>query len=503
VRTSRRETPNAFVRDALDGFGQSNGQLVRIEVAETGYSVTPATLEEAQEFWESVRPTISVQPTIDETYRVLADFDEINALEAAGAADPIEARFPGDRRYVVTVQAGDISVVSPPSGVLAEKNILEIEDGEVTGILRAQMSSLTAPGQHVLSDEKLRELGRLMAHIEANFPFELGDVPRDQVLVDMEIKLMPDGELTVKQVRPFLISEPPSTAPVFRIDVSAGTEACGVFRRRSTNRGTREEFELKTLIRFLPGRHDLPGSLSTFTMNLIEEVLFGPSREVLAPTGPGTVRRFVFPAGEETLYRFEFEQDFTTGSGQTIHITMKPLLFTVDPVAPLPGPLVLDEAIPTNSFVPGAVPELVEDAGQFPSSLVSSGSTATVFTTFVFHRVTWKPCLCGPSKPPQRMAIRSTSSGGTVCENRSTRSVRRRKLTHASSSAMRPAKSSTTGTKCTPPDATTTQSSKGSLSTRPSSSTASRSPFTPSSLSRLKLRSRRISRKPSDPRCTS
>jgi hypothetical protein len=279
---------------------------------------------------------------------------------------PATPTFLADRRYVVTVQAGDISVVSPPSGVLAEKNILEIEDGEVTGILRAQMSSLTAPGQHVLSDEKRRELGRLMAHIEANFPFELGDVPRDQVLVDMEIKLMPNGELTVKQVRPFLISEPPSTAPVFRIDVSAGTEASGVFRKRSTNRGTREEFELKTLIRFLPGRHDLPGSLSTFTMNLIEEVLFGPSREVLAPTGPGTVRRFVFPAGEETLYRFEFEQDFATGSGQTIHITMKPLLFTVDPVAPLPGPLVLDEAISTNSFVPGAVPELVEDAGAVP-----------------------------------------------------------------------------------------------------------------------------------------
>jgi hypothetical protein len=105
VRTSRRETPNAFVRDALDGFGQSNGQLVRIEVAETGYSVTPATLEEAQEFWESVRPTISVQPTIDETYRVLADFDEINALEAAGAADPIEARFGGKAANLARLQA--------------------------------------------------------------------------------------------------------------------------------------------------------------------------------------------------------------------------------------------------------------------------------------------------------------------------------------------------------------------------------------------------------------
>ena len=178
---------------------------------------------------------------------------------------------------------------------------------------------------------------------------------------------MPDGELAVKQVRPFLLTEPPSTAPVFRIDVPAGTEACGVFRKRSTSRGVRDEFELKTVIRFRPGQHDLPGSLSTFTVDLIDEVLFGPSREVLVPIGPGTVHRAVFPIGEESLYKFDFNQSFATSDDRRVMIEIMPTTFTVTPGAPLPGPLVLTDAILTNSFVPGAVPDLVENRGSVPT----------------------------------------------------------------------------------------------------------------------------------------
>lgn len=541
IRTRRRGTPNAFVAGALEVFEPLGGQLVRLDVREGSYRVSPASREDAEAFWDFVRPTISVQPRVDPGYTDLADFDEINALESAGGELPIEARFGGkasnlarlqtiltgeweryrekgfaipmahylefmetnttfslidnqvltyqeflfelfenadfdsdpvfrvaqlrslrdamesdgvvnpaliqdivrrirevlgspdnvrvrhrsssnaedalefngaglyestaacvadtlddddqgpslcrlttanereiqralkrvwsslwnfgayeereffrieqpraamgvlvnrafdesangvaftgvsssDRRYVITAQAGDASVVSPEPGVRAEKDLLEVEDGEVRNIIRAVPSSLVPPGTHVLSDDQLSELGALLWHIDQHFPLELGDVGRDEVVLDLEFKFMPDGELAVKQVRPFLLTSPTPT-PTFELEIPPGTVACGVFGESGVNRGPRQEYELKSTVRFRAGGYLLPTRRDTFSADIVEELIFGPDRQLALSHSPGQFRVQTLPAdGGATTYRFTYQQKFELNDGDTLLLELK------------------------------------------------------------------------------------------------------------------------------------------------------------------------------------
>jgi len=246
-----------------------------------------------------------------------------------------------DRRYVVTVQAGGVSVVSPPDGALPEKNLLDVVDGEVVEIIRASSSTLVAPGEFVMSDARLRELGALMAHIDANFPMDLGEFPREQVLLDMEFKVMPDGELAVKQVRPFLLSEPPPSQPVFEFFVPPGLEMCGTFLEAGVDRGPRDELEFKSRVRFRGGTFELPTRDSSVEAEFFDEVRFGPADGVARPAGPGVFQLRVIPgAGDLRVYRFTYSQSFVAGDGTAVEIEMiAPLEFRTrgDEVIGLPS----------------------------------------------------------------------------------------------------------------------------------------------------------------------
>ena len=92
---------------------------------------------------------------------------------ANGVAFTGNPQNPEDRRYVITVQRGEESVVSPEPGVTAERNLLEVVDGQVVEIVRERASSLARPGETVLSGDQLRELGAFMWYVEENFPLEL------------------------------------------------------------------------------------------------------------------------------------------------------------------------------------------------------------------------------------------------------------------------------------------------------------------------------------------
>ncbi|MBN1671441.1 MAG: chitobiase/beta-hexosaminidase C-terminal domain-containing protein, partial [Kiritimatiellae bacterium] len=63
VRCARRGTPNAFVANALDEFAAYEGQLVRLEIGQTNYTVEiesdPAV---AQAWWDAHRPRLSRPP---------------------------------------------------------------------------------------------------------------------------------------------------------------------------------------------------------------------------------------------------------------------------------------------------------------------------------------------------------------------------------------------------------------------------------------------------------
>ena len=111
---------------------------------------------------------------------------------------------PGDDRYLVNAQLGDLSVVSPAPGEVVELSLLTVQGGEVVEIERVRESSETAPGVPVLDDDRLHELGAAMASIAAVVPIDQEPPEGGVVLLDSEWKVLEDGRLIVKQVRPFL-----------------------------------------------------------------------------------------------------------------------------------------------------------------------------------------------------------------------------------------------------------------------------------------------------------
>jgi hypothetical protein len=110
----------------------------------------------------------------------------------------------GDRRYLVNAQTGELAVVSAVPGVWPERDLLTLAAGEVTQIERARGSTELAEGEWVLSDATLRELGAQLSAIADIYPLD-DEVPiTARVLLDTEWKLRSDGQLIIKQIRPYL-----------------------------------------------------------------------------------------------------------------------------------------------------------------------------------------------------------------------------------------------------------------------------------------------------------
>ena len=59
VRSLRRGTPNAYLKNATEELHSSDGMLVRLTLGFDDYSVTPATLAEAEAWWNETRPRLS------------------------------------------------------------------------------------------------------------------------------------------------------------------------------------------------------------------------------------------------------------------------------------------------------------------------------------------------------------------------------------------------------------------------------------------------------------
>jgi hypothetical protein len=141
----------------------------------------------------------------------------VNGVAFTGNPDVI-----GDRKFLINAQFGDTPVVFTDPGVTAEKDVLVLEDGGVTEILRIRRSSLAPFDQLVLGAHRL-----------------------DEVLLDFEFKIDRNGKLRFKQVRPFLIAtsgdEPP---PEFRLMISEGLTSCGGFAENKDPRIIDDYFHL-------------------------------------------------------------------------------------------------------------------------------------------------------------------------------------------------------------------------------------------------------------------
>jgi phosphoenolpyruvate synthase/pyruvate phosphate dikinase len=128
-------------------------------------------------------------------------YEDERANGVAFTGNPIDVM---DGRYTINVQLGEVDVVSPPPGTIAELDRVTVTDGEVVAIDRVAASSLVKPGEVVLSDAQLEELGALLAEIAASYPIDPGEHAPEEVLLDLEFKVSSTGTLVIKQIRPFL-----------------------------------------------------------------------------------------------------------------------------------------------------------------------------------------------------------------------------------------------------------------------------------------------------------
>ena len=111
---------------------------------------------------------------------------------------------PDDPSYLVNAQYGDTDVVDPTPGQTAELSALTMQSGEVGSIARVVASSLVDPGTPVVTDAQLRELGRIMAELDATYPRDVDEGPEvDRPLLDLEFKVDGDGAIVLKQIRLF------------------------------------------------------------------------------------------------------------------------------------------------------------------------------------------------------------------------------------------------------------------------------------------------------------
>ena len=232
---------------------------------------------------------------------------------------------PMDRRYVITAQIGENSVVSPDPGILPEKNVLELENGRVVKIVRASTSTLAEPGRPVMTVEELRELGTFLWHLEQRFPIDAGNHRPEDVLLDVEFKIEANGDLAVKQVRPFLVADAAPPPPTFELEIPPGVRACGTF---VPFRSPGEALALKSTIAFHEGRIALPAREESFELELFSEVFVGTDGRLAVPRGAGTMTLGRPTIRGETVYRFDYRQEFTLPSGEEFEIKLSNLTFS-------------------------------------------------------------------------------------------------------------------------------------------------------------------------------
>ncbi|MEM7231108.1 MAG: FG-GAP-like repeat-containing protein [Planctomycetota bacterium] len=223
--------------------------------------------------------------------------------------------------YLVTVQVGDESVVRPGPDVLPEVNILEVDRGEVFGIVRAQRSSLLSAGEFVLDREQLRELGSVIWHIEENYAVETGEHDRDDVLLDLEFKIAADGSLRIKQARPFLIPGGRPAAPILQFVIPSGSSTCGTMNLNAPTGSLAAEYEAKSVLRFRPGTYEIEAGRCVVEANIVEELVVGPDRSVAVPVSSGFFR-VESVGGPNGGYFVEYRQEFELRDGRRLDLRL-------------------------------------------------------------------------------------------------------------------------------------------------------------------------------------
>lgn len=105
-----------------------------------------------------------------------------------------------DNRVLINSQLGHLSVVSDKGGVFPERIIIDDSHGEFKVVDRQNSSEQKSP---IISDKVASDMAHIMSKIKLSYP-----VPKltsgDELLLDTEWKILEDGRLIVKQIRPFI-----------------------------------------------------------------------------------------------------------------------------------------------------------------------------------------------------------------------------------------------------------------------------------------------------------
>lgn len=129
-------------------------------------------------------------------------FDDELANGVAFTGNPLKLK---QRQFTINAQRGEVDVVNPMPGVTAELSYLKVTEGSVESITRAVASTLVEPGELVVSDAHLRELGGIMAGLQTSYPVDYDDASQTPLL-DLEFKITDANALVIKQIRTFLPS---------------------------------------------------------------------------------------------------------------------------------------------------------------------------------------------------------------------------------------------------------------------------------------------------------
>lgn len=124
------------------------------------------------------------------------------AEAVAFSGDPVD---PGDDRVRIDAQTGELGVVSPDPGVVPEIWRVTVgEDGRIEALDQERSSSETPEGEGVLSLSEAARVGLLLHDLPELLPSDAAVPEGRTLLYDTEWKVLADGRLVIKQVRPFL-----------------------------------------------------------------------------------------------------------------------------------------------------------------------------------------------------------------------------------------------------------------------------------------------------------
>ena len=199
------ESASACAADEWDGDGGGPSRCDDTELRERDLS------RALRQVWASTWSPAAVGerlwygiPAEDVAMALLVNTRSTGELAEAVAfsGDPVDA---SDDRVRVDAQAGELGVVSPEAGVLPETWRVTVGvDGRIETLDWERASTETSEGEGVLSVSEAARIGLLLSTLPTLLPLD-DAVPEGQTLLyDTEWKVLSDGRLVIKQVRPFL-----------------------------------------------------------------------------------------------------------------------------------------------------------------------------------------------------------------------------------------------------------------------------------------------------------